>query len=227
MKKKVKSFLVNCATVLLCSCGKEPAPPPPAKSTSPKAVEAAPTLGGDPNIRWSEGLTDVPQYPDTAEYRNWKHPEIAQRHRALIMKELPGYITQLRGNGAIKETDGTSAAWYFRVPQENLPDWENYMKQIGVPEHALHGDVFNPPPYDPNTERRKLPPVAASALVFCISSVATGEGDIMEMHFGKSVKSVTYSLYNPNVLRASIRIKVAWKTGDVQILEYPVRPDWE
>jgi hypothetical protein len=227
--KPIKHFFLCTAAYLMVSCGREPSPPkaPAHRQNTPPKLSQAPAAA-DPEGRWSKEIVHFPGYPTYGDRRVWSHYEIAQRHKTLIMNDLPEYITELRGGGALNETKGTSAAWYFRVPQERLPDFERYLFELGIPERAIKSDMIIPPPFDPNEgPPRSLPPLPAKDLIFTVSTVSIGEDTLMGMKFGKSVDSMTYSLYNQNITRAAIRIIVAWKTGDVQILENPVKPDWE
>ena len=178
--------------------------------------------------KWSAEVVPYPGFPLEKEHREWSHQEIALRHKRLVLQELPDYVTELRGVGKKIETGGTSAGWYFVLPPEHLPDFEQYLVELGVPIDALHEEKQSsfPPPYD---DEAFDPPsvVPATKLLFGTSRKARGEGKLQGMPFGKSSDSMTYYLCNPNLEWVSPRIKVGWKTGNVQFCEMPHKPDWE
>lgn len=74
---------------------------------------------------------------------------------------------------------------------------------------------------------RAPPLVPATKLDFGFNQISQGEGALENMAFGKSSNTIDYHLKNPNISRALIRIRVGWKSGNVQFCEIPVNPDYE
>ena len=178
--------------------------------------------------KWSAEVVPYPGFPLEKVDRECSHQEIALRHKRLVLRELPAYVTELRGVGAKKETGGTSAAWFFVVPRQHLPEFEKYLLELGIPNEALREEkrISFPPPYD---DEHHDPPsaVPATRLLFGTSLKANGEGEILGMDFGKSSETMTYYPLNPNLEWVTPRITVGWKSGNVQFLEMPDNPDWE
>lgn len=141
------------------------------------------------------------------------------------LRDLPDYVTELRGGGAIKETAANAAGWFFVVPQKHLREFEDYLVDIGVPREALQHAMRKDRPGRYYIWDGTPPDVPATQLLFGTTQKAMGEGELMGMSFGLSSETYDYYLLNPNLSRATARITVAWKTGNVQFTEMPMDPD--
>jgi hypothetical protein len=180
-----RKILLASLAIALVSCGKETSAPPIPPAASAKVPEGSTVVSPPSGNRWAEDLAQVQSYPDYGERRAWGYAEIAQRHKALVLKELPAYITRLRGGGAREEWEGTSAAWYFRVPSEHLADFENYLVELGVPRDALHEKKHI-------ALERGTPGQATDRLLYGTTMISNAEGDLMGVQFGESVAGATY-----------------------------------
>lgn len=186
-------------------------------------------MGPTGRREWSKEVVHYPGFHVPKGDREWSHSEIAQRHRALLLKELPDYVTELRGCGAIKETSGTDAIWLFVVPEEHMREFADYLVGLGIPSDALHEekDGIVPKEFRDPENHPPAPSVPATALIYSSNFRADGEGEVLGMRFGKSSDTMNYVLINPNITRASAKITLGWKTGNVEVYELPYKPDWE
>lgn len=219
MKTSIIPILLIILVCFASSCDKKQmaALQPPRTDSIPATPAAANTLL-DVELRWSEDIHLAPSYPSSEKYSAWSHYKIAQRHQTLVMKELPKYVTRLWGGGAIIEDDRLSAEWYFRVPPEHIKDFENYLVELRIPREYLHEN------HTIMVEEDEFYSKPKDRLNYGSTHKALADGDNNGVQLGKSVGGVAYILGNPNIKRASIIIRVAWKTGDVEVMENPRNP---
>lgn len=213
MKTAIIPVLLIILVCLDCSCDK--------KQTTTDPIPATPSAANppvDPDLRWSEDIHLIPAPLIFEELRAWSHQEIAQRHQAMVMKELPKYITRLRGSGDVIETSRSAARWHFRVLPEHVKDFENYLVELGIPRNHLHESKMT------LMEENDFPNLPKDRLTHSKTILSVAEGERGGINFGKSVQGVTYYLTNANIRRAAIRITVAWQTGDVEVMEHPRDP---
>ena len=213
--KKLPQYLWAGTMLMIAGCGKKEEAPRPSAASGKSLSEKGP-----PPRVWSKAVVQYPGYPACKDKRIWSHHEISQRHRNLVMKDLPEYITELRGGAPIEETRRTSAAWFFNVPEVHREAFGQYLLELGVPVYALRETFSKTEAQLPQTqwpEKPADPPV--KSLLFLQSTKAAGDSVIMGTKFGKSWDTMTYYLTNLNYTRASILITFAWKSGDVQICE--------
>lgn len=177
--------------------------------------------------QWSKEVVHFPGYPIYEGRREWSHWEIAQRHKASVLNELPEYITDLRGGGRIEETHRTTAGWYGVIPMEKMTEFRQYMLDLGVPEEALLEERRIPFPEEYQVSPDSVEPSASppKRMLFGTSLKSIGETEIMGMKFGKSNGTMTYYLANPDRRLPGARIKVAWLTGNVQFLQNAIDPE--
>ncbi len=209
-----RHHLFACA-LAVTGCGQK------AETPSPPPATGSATSMAKPAVReWSREVSHYPGYPILPDQREWSHYEISQRHRNLVMRELPDYITDLRGGAPVEETKRTSAAWFFNVPETHREEFTQYLLDLGVPIHALRATYTKPEVEIPENhwpEKLADPPV--ESLLFLQSIESAGDTVIMGTKLGKSWDTISYYLTNLNYTRASILIRVSWKSGNVQICE--------
>lgn len=69
----------------------------PGDGDDPIPTAVTSPMGANGKRAWSKAVVHFPGYPVGENDREWSHWEIAQRHKALVMKDLPDYVTDLRG----------------------------------------------------------------------------------------------------------------------------------
>ncbi|HRX55797.1 MAG TPA: hypothetical protein P5016_14880, partial [Verrucomicrobiales bacterium] len=131
MKTYLKLTLV-LSLLALAGCGKEEqkSPEQPQAETSKRPVqESPPDWTGD----------DHPSQSVGSKYR-WDQEQILKRHEELAMKPLPAYINEVWGAGGMPKEGDVLSDWAFVVPKDRIGDFEDYLRNLGVPEEFMTGD---------------------------------------------------------------------------------------
>lgn len=192
-KNLLSSVLLLLALAFFTGCRKEPQ-----KSTQPQSAGAEKASGPASET----GLKRPQRIAKWEKPYEWNREQIKQHHAKLVLAELPEYIGEVWGCGGKPSEGGILSSWAFVVPQDKIPDFLAYLREMGVPEEYMNKDS----PFRSSKREnwiRPDPPVAK--LRFLRAEFFKGDGSYRGLDF-KASRSRVYAFENLNFARSELWI---------------------
>jgi hypothetical protein len=214
MKSLPTHLLSNLVILLtltcLTSCNKENPKPTGPHSSGGKVVAATNSQAG---------IARVARIAEWEKPYEWTQEQIKRHHTKLVLAELPEYIGEVWGCGGKDPESGILSNWAFVVPQEKIPDFLDYLRNLGVPEEYMKKD--SPFRYSERENWiRPDPPV--TKLRYLTTQTQVLDGVIRGLEF-KGGSARVHAFENLNFSSSELRIRFDPLSGHACVEEYYVR----
>ena len=200
--------------LLLAGCGNQGKTP--LQSAAEEEEQVAPSPSSPPMEEpKATQSTDSYELPEWERPFQWDAQQIEKRHVELAMAPLPDYVSKVRGAGGKSKEGDILSDWAFVVPDEHISDFQDYLKELGVPEEYLTADS---PFRVSDRENWTAPQPPADRLNFLMAETCPGEGTLMGLDFVAG-QSRSYRFENPNLESSELRIYFDAITGNTYVQE--------